>query len=607
MIKTDVLEDGRIAVYSATVSDSVMFETMQFSFPDTWNGFTKTAVFKSGDTTVSVVLDKANNELCISEKECYIPHEVINYPEFTVSVFGVKDNKRVTSARGRVSVFQSGYELGDEPSEPTPDEYSQLANLAEEAKLIAQSVRDDADNGLFKGEKGDTGPQGIQGEKGDTGEQGIQGPKGEKGDAFTYEDFTAEQLASLKGEKGDTGEQGPPGETPTIDQNYNPESVNAQSGKAVAEAVASASILNPPETWADIQKAVRLGFAPNYFPVGYEFETYDSETENNIVWVVRGHDTHKPANGELKHSMTLETKYAYSKSNGSFLPVQFDGIEALYYSENGLSPGTYSFTVSNQLWCTSDNGKKYHFTLTKGVPAGGQITVSLVYNMPLAGKSIYVYSDQYTSEALESTVLEEGEEGISLGNTDGTGALNNIQRVIFSSNNYAQSAVRLWLNSNAPKENVWYPTNKFDRISSTNSGLNGFMRGVDQDFLSVVQTAAIPCRTNSLSECNSFDSTEFKTNQTYTVEDKFFLLSRPEIWGDWDNEEYKDGEQLEYYKGLTNAEIKKYDMAGADCVVRLRSPDSQYAGSAQIINSDGSRNSAGCSLSYGVCVACIIA
>ena len=36
-----------------------------------------------------------------------------------------------------------------------------------------------------KGEKGDTGPQGIQGpkgDKGDTGPQGIQGPKGDKGD-----------------------------------------------------------------------------------------------------------------------------------------------------------------------------------------------------------------------------------------------------------------------------------------------------------------------------------------------------------------------------------------------------------------------------------------
>lgn len=35
--------------------------------------------------------------------------------------------------------------------------------------------------------------------------------KGDKGDAFTYDDFTEEQLAALKGEKGDTGEQGPAG------------------------------------------------------------------------------------------------------------------------------------------------------------------------------------------------------------------------------------------------------------------------------------------------------------------------------------------------------------------------------------------------------------
>ena len=40
------------------------------------------------------------------------------------------------------------------------------------------------------------------------------GPKGDKGDAFTYADFTPEQLAGLKGEKGDkgdTGETGPQG------------------------------------------------------------------------------------------------------------------------------------------------------------------------------------------------------------------------------------------------------------------------------------------------------------------------------------------------------------------------------------------------------------
>ena len=64
-----------------------------------------------------------------------------------------------------------------------------------------------------KGDAGETGPQGPQGPQGETGPQGLQGEKGDKGDAFTYSDFTAEQLASLKGEKGDTGPQGPKGDT----------------------------------------------------------------------------------------------------------------------------------------------------------------------------------------------------------------------------------------------------------------------------------------------------------------------------------------------------------------------------------------------------------
>ena len=48
----------------------------------------------------------------------------------------------------------------------------------------------------------------VIGPKGDTGASGPQGPKG---DAFTFEDFTPEQLVSLKGPKGDTGAQGPIG------------------------------------------------------------------------------------------------------------------------------------------------------------------------------------------------------------------------------------------------------------------------------------------------------------------------------------------------------------------------------------------------------------
>lgn len=50
--------------------------------------------------------------------------------------------------------------------------------------------------------------------------KGLQGPQGEpglKGDAFTYADFTAEQLEALKGPKGDKGEDGRDGASATAD------------------------------------------------------------------------------------------------------------------------------------------------------------------------------------------------------------------------------------------------------------------------------------------------------------------------------------------------------------------------------------------------------
>ena len=45
-----------------------------------------------------------------------------------------------------------------------------------------------------------------------TGQKGDPGQKGDKGDPFTYNDFTAEQLAALKGPKGDQGIQGATGQ-----------------------------------------------------------------------------------------------------------------------------------------------------------------------------------------------------------------------------------------------------------------------------------------------------------------------------------------------------------------------------------------------------------
>lgn len=92
-----------------------------------------------------------------------------------------------------------------------PIEYS-----IEDVELVLPTIKGQ------KGDKGDKGDQGLQGVQGAQGERGL---KGDKGDAFTYDDFTPEQLAALKGPKGDPGtpgakgDKGDKGDTGTIESN----------------------------------------------------------------------------------------------------------------------------------------------------------------------------------------------------------------------------------------------------------------------------------------------------------------------------------------------------------------------------------------------------
>jgi hypothetical protein len=81
----------------------------------------------------------------------------------------------------------------------------------DEIAAIAQSVRDDADAGLFNGENGVSATHEWKGttltvtSAGGTSSANL---KGDKGDPFTYEDFTDEQLTLLKGEAGYTPVKG---------------------------------------------------------------------------------------------------------------------------------------------------------------------------------------------------------------------------------------------------------------------------------------------------------------------------------------------------------------------------------------------------------------
>ena len=134
------------------------------------------------------------------------------------------------------------------------------------------------------------------------------------------------------------------------------------------------------------------------------------------------------------------------------------------------------------------------------------------------------------------------------------------------------------------------------------------MHGLGDDFLGAVLTAKIPCRTNNagIMEVDSLDGTEFSSAETYNVEDKFFILSRPEIYGTYDSNTLKDGEILDYYDGLSQSDLIKRDVGGTARNCWLRSPYPSYATSVRGVQTDGSLSGYHAYGAGGVAPACLI-
>lgn len=184
---------------------------VQFDFSADWDGLTKVAVFTAGETSVNCVLPP--------EGRCTIPWECLQIPGqlLKIGVYGTLDGTLVLPTREcQLGYIWEGTKLGSDGStEGSPSLAEQMILKANEAITVAESVRTDADAGLFHGEQGVQGPAGCvtigsvasgssaavtnsgtgqdavldfvlpigpQGEKGETGAQGEKGETGAKGD-----------------------------------------------------------------------------------------------------------------------------------------------------------------------------------------------------------------------------------------------------------------------------------------------------------------------------------------------------------------------------------------------------------------------------------------
>lgn len=188
-------------VYPTIASDTVGYLEAQFDFvTEDWQGLVKWAHFKKGDAVYDVKLtddkiDKQENlNLEAGTWEVYLHGNAMVDGEVVT---------RITTVPQTVVVHESGVLDG----KPLPDvpltATEQIMATAEEALLVVEQLRAEADSGAFDGEKGERGEKGDKGERGEKGEKGDKGENGDNGEvslAYAHSTFAHALLTQKSGQ-----------------------------------------------------------------------------------------------------------------------------------------------------------------------------------------------------------------------------------------------------------------------------------------------------------------------------------------------------------------------------------------------------------------------
>lgn len=346
-----------------------------------------------------------------------------------------------------------------------------------------------------------------------------------------------------------------------------------------------------PEDCDFMYRTVIGGGGPLTYPVGSVITTVKGDY--TYPWAVMHHGQH--ADG--RHYMHLRVIKAVDV-------LQFDSQEAFYYCTEALAAGTYYFEV------TAAYGQlavgNYQFTLANAVPAGGRLGFSVVpYSTSPIGKLVQVYDSANSMVISQTATISSGSSGTKLGVLAAGGDpevadLNSVQRCCFGSNNYAQSNIRQYLNSDAVAGAVWKSSNKFDMAPSWNASQPGFLTKLPDEFLAIVNPVTISQDTNTVFEV------DYTKSSSYALKDKFWLPSRFQIYGTKESAEL--GEiQWDYYKGSADIDKIMYDNGGTARGQWLRSPNVGSAYYARVVaSSTGALYGYGAYGSLAVAPACEI-
>ena len=285
---------------------------------------------------------------------------------------------------------------------------------------------------------------------------------------------------------------------------------------AISEAAARDQIAALASQMSSIAKIVRDGYGSVLMDIGDQLniDWTDGSKSYNVP-----HDIVHFADVDLKNGDKVPGMYIQWHFCSPF-GVQFDAAEAFYYAETELAAGTYNIIVGDNWGNNCKKNEQYQFTLSKPVPAGGQIAG--FYSMPdkaAAEWTVQTFTDAKSTTPIETVKPTAGSNGTNLGTLSfaGDGKLNSLQRVAYGYNRWSQSAIRQYLNSAKAAGQWWEPQHKWDRPPAELASKPGFLSGYSDDFLNAIKPVRVRTALNTVT-----DAAVGTYEDTY---DKIFLAS----------------------------------------------------------------------------------
>lgn len=158
VIKLKTVDQRLTAVQQPVLaSGDVGTVRVEYALDSYWDGYTASGTFYTGKKPEDVY------EQQLTEGACVIPWEVLQEDGVLyIGLRGVDGAGLIKTAAPVRYRIEKGSPIGSATAKgPTPDVYQQMLEVMRETEEIAQSVRDDAENGEFIGERGPAGPAGV--------------------------------------------------------------------------------------------------------------------------------------------------------------------------------------------------------------------------------------------------------------------------------------------------------------------------------------------------------------------------------------------------------------------------------------------------------------